>query len=362
MFIVRYRHAGTRRLLTLGTYGSVTLHQARELAKKELAQVADKKDPVQLRKDAKVKAKRDAVLETTLADAYKAFKNTRTLSPKTLKDYDRVMNETLKGWKEKPLTKITSDMVRVKHAKLPPAYGNLAMRVLRAVLNFAMEKYVLDDGKTYLVQRNPVAILSKTKAWKKVSARQNFLKPYQLKDWLDALADDPNETLRDYLAFVLFTGLRKENAGSLKWEQVDLKDRSIVVYPKMHDATTLPLPDHLVQMLRRREKAKTSDYVFPAEGKKGYVQEPRKALKRIQRKTGIKTTVHDLRRSYAQYAKSVGVPLEQVKQLLTHSTNDVTLTHYAQHNVETLRKPAQRIATYILNSAKKADNVVAFAK
>jgi integrase len=209
--------------------------------------VADQKDPVAQRKEAKVHAKQNKLAGTTLRQAYEAYKQTRDLKPKTLQDYDRVMTVTLKEWLDLPLTKLSSDMVVARHKQLPSAYGNLTMRVLKAVMNYAMESYVLADG-TYLIPRNPVAILGKTKAWKRVAPRTNYIKPNQLAAWFKALEVESNQTIRDYLLFVLFTGLRRENAASLTWAQVDLEHRSYTVTPKMHNAVTLPLSDNIAQM------------------------------------------------------------------------------------------------------------------
>ena len=58
----------------------------------------------------------------------------KSLKPKTLYDYKRVLNIAFDNWKNKPLTSITKEMVTKQHQKLGQengeAYANLAMRVL----------------------------------------------------------------------------------------------------------------------------------------------------------------------------------------------------------------------------------------
>jgi len=233
-FVYRYRVNGKRKYITLGRFPDITVDQARKGAKRRAGEVAKGTDPQKVKQEAKHKAQQDKIAKTTLGQAYATYKTTRTLRPKTLRDYDRVMQITLTDWQNKPLTKITANMIATRHKSLSPAYGNLSMRVLRAVFNFAMDKYILDDG-TYLIARNPTQILSTTKSWKKVAPRTGHLKPHQLPDWFAALEQEENGTIRDFLIFVLFTGLRKENAASLTWEQVDFEDRSITVTPKMHE-------------------------------------------------------------------------------------------------------------------------------
>lgn len=65
------------------------------------------------------------------------------------------------------------------------------------------------------------------------------------------------EMVRDYLLLVLFTGLRKEEAAQLTWNNVDLKARTLtVIDTKNHLDHTLPLSDFLFELLlRRREGA-----------------------------------------------------------------------------------------------------------
>lgn len=361
VFILRYRCAGVRRLLTLGVYGAITLDQARMLARKELGKLADQQDPLTLRKQAKVKAQQDELTKTTLRQAFETYKASRQLRPKTLKDYDRAMGVNLKDWLALPLTRITREMIAARHKALKPADANLTMRVLRAVFNHAMETYILDDG-SYLIPRNPVAVLSKAKAWAKVSARNGHVNGSQLPAWFVALDEEENPILRDYLLFVLLTGLRREDASSLRWEHVDFGNRSItIIEPKAHDILTLPMTNRIHDLLRARRETSTSPFVFPGDGKLGYVREPRKALERIFERSGIKTTVHDLRRSYAKFGADVGLEEGVIKQLLGHSlAGNVTRLHYTQTSLERLRGPAQRIEDYILARASQSDNVVPF--
>jgi integrase len=66
--------------------------------------------------------------------------------------------------------------------------------------------------------------------------------------------------MRDYLRFLLFTGLRRQEAATLKWKQVDFEEGSFSLIGGMTGLTknkeshTLPLSDYLQKLLNKRKK------------------------------------------------------------------------------------------------------------
>ena len=52
-FVLSYRVNGTKRLMTLGDYGTLTLDKARDKAIREKGKVLDDKDPLEVRRDAR---------------------------------------------------------------------------------------------------------------------------------------------------------------------------------------------------------------------------------------------------------------------------------------------------------------------
>lgn len=79
----------------------------------------------------------------------------------------------------------------------------------------------------------------------------------------------------DYLLFLLFTGLRRQEAATLKWSNIDLDDRSFTLTDtKNREPLTLPLTDFVFDLLQSRKAATDSEYVFAGDGKAGYLIEP----------------------------------------------------------------------------------------
>lgn len=360
-------HGKTKRV-TIGRHGALTLSKARKEAQTILGTLAKGIDVTLKRRKEALEAsqyfKKSNQENTTLKEAYQAFLDSSERKQTTLKKYDRAIFVNLKSWQDTPISQITADMVATKHKALikkSPAEGNHTMRVLRAVFNHAMETIVLPNGQ-YLINRNPVARLSKTKAWAKVVARTNYIKSHQIKSWWQAVEQEP-PTLQDYLKFVLLTGVRRENASSLRWDDIDFEDRSFNLLAKNKDKEVpLPLSNYLLSLLEKRKQQSPSTFIFPSSGKTGHLVEPRKAYMRIQEKTGIEASIHDLRRSFAHYAAELAIPYYIVKRLMLHSLKgDVTQEHYTQHSIEQLRGPSQRIEDFIMNHISQDDNVVQFS-
>ncbi len=239
-FIVEKRVDGRVKRKTLGRYGNLTVEQAKKEAQKFLGKVASGVDPI--REGQEKRAKR-----ITLNDAFQDYLSARkNLKPRTISDYKQCMNEMFKDWQSRPLSDISRDMVINRHAEFgarSPARSNNGMRVLRAVFNHALQRYQDASGKPFLVA-NPVDVLSHQRAWYKVERRQTLIKDSQLKPWYEATMQLNNQTTRDYLHLVLLTGLRRTEAATITWDQVDFKEktfppchRSCVCHSNVHSKT-----------------------------------------------------------------------------------------------------------------------------
>ncbi len=347
-FVIEKSIGNKIRRITLGKYGALTVEQARREAQKLLGQIAAGIDPLTEKRMKKMRA-------ITLNQVMQDYLQTRkSLKPKTLYDYKRVLQVAFANWKDKPLTAITKDKITKHHEKLGQehgaAYANLAMRVLRALFNFAAGQYEDSQGRS-LITDNPVKRLSQTRAWYRVERRQSFIKSHQLASWYTAVQNLENKTLRDYLLLILFTGLRRQEAATLKWEQVDLKAKTLtIVDTKNRQPHTLPLSDYLYTLFLNRQQNTKSSYVFSGTGESGYIIEPRKQMAKVIETTGIQFTVHDLRRTFITVAESLDIAAYALKRLLNHKMNGDVTAGYIMLDVERLRKPMQLITDNLLMS------------
>lgn len=347
------------RRMTLGKYSdALPVEKARKMAQVLIGKITDGKDPI-----AEKQSKR--MHQTTLSEVMQEYIQTRKgLKPKTLYDYQRVIKIAFANWKDKPLIAITKDKIAKQHTRLGQehgeAYANLAMRVLRALFNFAAGKYEDSQGRS-LILDNPVKRLSQTRAWYRVNRRQTFIKAHELAPWYESIQKLENETLRDYLLLIVFTGLRRQEAAKLRRDQVDFKARSITITDtKNHESHTLPLSNYLLDLLQRRLQDTISNFVFPGQGAGGHIIEPRKQIAKVIANSGIAFTVHDLRRTFITVAESLDIPAYALKRLLNHKMQDDVTAGYIMTDAERLRKPMQQITDFLLKSmgAKKSSNII----
>ncbi|PHS74138.1 MAG: integrase [Porticoccus sp.] len=343
-YFVEKRIHGKNKRVTIGSHGQITPEQARKQAQKLLGEMTMGSDPIADKREQRVRS-------VTLKKAYEDYLLTRKdLKPNTLHDYQRCIRGALGDWLEKPLTEISKDMVEQRHRKLgknSPARANNTMRVLRALFNFAIEQYEGQDGKSVILV-NPVNRLSKNRAWYTIKRRQTLLTPTQLKPWYEATLKLNQETTRDYLHFLLFTGLRRSEATRLTWDDVDFNERTFIIpETKNKEPHRLPMSDYLEDLLKCRYQQSNKIWVFPSPVTDGPLKEPRTALETIAKESGIVFTLHDLRRTFITIAESLDIPAYALKRLLNHKfSNDVT-AGYIVPSTERLRAPMQQVTNYI---------------
>lgn len=345
--------------VTIGRHGVFTAEQARQEARAILGQIAKGINP----NDA-AKAKR--AKSVSLEDVYQDYRKARkSLKPITLRDYDRIVNTYLSDWKAKPLSQISKDMIERKHREIgerSPAQANLTMRFVRALFNFAIGQYEDSEGNP-IISDNPIKRLSQTRSWYRVVRRNTVIKAHELPAWLKAVNNLSNdqvgrnrEMIRDYLLLMLFTGLRREEGASLQWEHVDLKSRTLTIPdPKNRQPHVLPLTDFLFELLKRRKKEAGNDspYVFPGEGVKGYLNEPRKQMQRVTQESGVDFTLHDLRRTFITIAESLDISAYALKRLANHKMGSDVTAGYIISDVERLREPMNRISQFLLEKLEQ---------
>lgn len=368
-FIVETRINNKSRRKKIGAYGTLTPEQGRNEAKKFLGKVATGIDPIAQKKEQDTSS-------VTLQEVYETYLVVRKdLKANTLSDYRSHMNNTFKEWAKRPLANIRRDMISKKHKQVGakhPARANGAMRFLRAIFNFAAGQYENAEGRS-LFPENPVSRLSQTRAWYPNKRKQGVIKAHQLKEWYKAVKTLKNSsgdpvavTTADFLILVLFTGMRKSEGLSLKWDDIDLIDRTLTIdNTKNGQPLELPLSDFIIDMLLARktknEKQKVehhSAYVFPDRHNFAHLVDPRKQMQKVIDESGVEFTLHDLRRTFITVAESMDISLYTIKRLVNHKMgNDVT-AGYIISDTDRMREPVQRISDFLIRAMALKGNVV----
>ncbi len=364
-FQVRRKRNGKDIRVKVGEYPAMNLKQAKDKAYKILSDIENGINPNQQRKEQKNQA-------VTLDFVFKAYLASKSLKDKTILGYKQAMTCYLKKWLNKPLIKLNEDEVTHIHhqvTKRSKAQADLMARVLRAIFNFAKYEYRGTDG-VFIFADNPVKILSHKRQWNHVPRKQTRIRPTELKQYLTAVNDVRNNpeydrftrSVCDAVEFALFTGLRKQEVLNIEWQRVNLKDGYFWIdETKNGDPLDLPITDTLRKILMRcwSERDESARYVFVGKTNGQAIKEPKKFLEKINNATkqddDNELTIHwhDLRRTYATLAESIGVGGYTLKRLLNHRSkrsNDVT-AGYVVLSSDELQEPAKRVEQSILEHA-----------
>ena len=238
-----------------------------------------------------------------------------------------------------PIDRITSHQILrwfSRYSQSAPGGANTALRILRAILNFAIACGHIETNPTLGVQSN------------RRNARTRFLSREEMRR-LHLVLDEQSRKgpsarqEADIVRLLLLTGCRFGEVLKLRWCEVD---GSILA---LADSKTGPRKVHLNVQARciiQRQFHGASAFVFPSPSK---VDRPRSpnlpSWNSIRRRAGIEDVrIHDLRHNFASHAVMNGVPVPVVSRLLGHSNVRMTLrySHLAERDIEAA---AERIGT-----------------
>lgn len=346
--------------VSIGMHGVVSTEQARNEAKQMIAMMSNginpndkKREAVAAREASEKNARAEKLKKAiTLRQALEDYLKTRDLKDKTRYIYRISIEHYLPDWLDMPLVEITKEMVEQRHQKLSDphkAQANHTMRVLRAIFSYSMVAFETPDGKPFITE-NPVKRLSQLRAWHKIPRRQTVVKSHQLKKWYSAVVGLPNDSARDYLLLLLLTGLRKTEAATLTWKNVDLKGKTLTIFDtKNREDHMLPLSDYLYRLLLKRWQERQSEYVFTGPSGKGRLIDCRESIAKVGNESGAPFTLHDLRRTFITTAEQLDIPYYALKRLLNHKLGADVTSGYIVTDVERLREPMQKISDELLS-------------
>lgn len=177
--------------------------------------------------------------------------------------------------------------------------------------------------------------------------------------FFEALAEEPNHTIRDYFLISLLTGARRANVLSMRWQDINFERAEWrIERTKNNDPQTITLTPEAIEILKNRQPSDTAIYVFPSTGKSGHLIEPKKGWQRVLERAGIKDLrIHDLRRTLGSWQAKTGASLAIVGKSLNHRSPNTTAI-YARLDLDPVRESLERATSAMLvaGGLKKADN------
>ncbi len=234
----------------------------------------------------------------------------------------------LKEWGKLNCSEIKRDSVErfvMKRKKVSAVTANKEIRLLRATFNFGL--------KRELILKNPVDGVEFLPTEKKL----RYVPPVD--DIFKVISAADLDT-QDYLWTITETLGRMREINQLTWNDVNLKDRYVVLYTRKkkgghRSPRKVPMTDRLYEILRRRYQSsdRAKPWVFwhrywsRAEGKfiQGPYQDRKRLMKELCKRAGVRYfRFHALRHAGASLMDSLNVPIGSIQRILGHENRTTT--------------------------------------
>jgi integrase len=245
-YVLRYRLSKRQRMVTIGRHGSpYTVDTARNEAKRMLGLVAQEVDP---------RAPPSTDTFIGIANLYLERKRL-TIRPSSFNRIERHLRLYSQPLHHSPLADINRRMVAQRLAEIETNSGSITRNRVRASLS-AMFVWAIKEG---LIELNPVTGTGRAAE----NSRHRTLSPGELSQILKCLptttryprSHSHSQEFGEIVRLLVLTGQRREEIGGLRWSEVDLNRKMIVLPPertKNNQLHELSLSKPAYEIIERR--------------------------------------------------------------------------------------------------------------
>lgn len=383
--------------IKLGDFPIVSIEEARRKAARLLASISLGNDPVADLKAARADA---AKKSATLQQLWESYRDGWLSSkrPASQTYFAGLYRCNLTPWADQSIAAISvNDIEALKERVRDRTSASHANRVVSLIgAMYRRRAHLFGLPRKY----SPTAGVDKYPE----SPRDRVLSPEELAALLKSIAADDNETVRDYLHLLIYTGQRRKDVATMKWEDISLQRETWkipgAIFKNKTALVVTLVPDAVAILRRRRTGAGVSPYVFQGnslapsqveEIRRQYldglsaseigramgvskscvlrakredfkVQPPKPfngmkdAWERIMGRTGIatRTTLHDVRRTFCTNLIEAGVPLPVVSAAMGHKSMATTQKHYAHARSENVAAAVGAGVAAMMAGARKS--------
>ncbi|MFN8858775.1 MAG: tyrosine-type recombinase/integrase [Gemmatimonadaceae bacterium] len=352
-FALRYRDpAGGKppryHRFTIGAYGSLTPDEAREIAQAKRAEVDRGLNPVRDDRLRKSALTFDDVLARFVAHLHeKRTAGYATKADRALRAHCAPLPEkgaprrapargAVEQWGPRPVASITREEVAELHARMheTPALANYTVRVLASLFSFAQTR-----GWLPATAANPARHI----AYYAEKKRDRVLTDHEAAKLGDALrtaetTGTPWQAVA-IVRLVFLTGMRREEAATLRWDAVDTAHRRLLLAKTKTGRSERPLGAAAAELLEAvRAKSAGSPYVFPspADATKPYASTFKHWQKIREAAELPDVLLHTLRHDVATEA-GMAYPLGVLMAITGHADAKTASRYLHQHDDPTKR-------------------------
>ncbi|WP_299735707.1 site-specific integrase [uncultured Endozoicomonas sp.] len=364
-FYLRYQLSGKRNTVKIGKHGSITVAQARELAKSLSGDVARGEDPALKRKIERAETTKQThhTLKAFLEGGY-----LDVTSDKTAADVIPRVKRNFKEYLDKPIAEITSlQLNKWKHAYKGKASScNRELTALRGVFTKAVNAGLIDISPMAKVKKlkedknKKIRFLTEPEEQQLLNAietrqeqqreqRQRFIQ--HCKSRARKAPEPLNGSITDHIKpmviLALNTGLRRGELFNLKTKDIDLcsKYPSVTVVgdgEKTGQTRLIPLNNTTVQIMTAwLNEFKPIDYVFPSPKTGERMDNIKSAWVALRKAAGLPDLrLHDLRHTFGTRLAHARVDLVTIKELMGHEDLETTARYLHTNNERKLQAVA----------------------
>ena len=203
--------------------------------------------------------------------------------------------------------------------------------------------------KKKLIKESPTEFLERPKQGQPI-VKQTFLTIEQVNQLREKLTEYGDAQLQAYIFFGLSTMARVNAMAHLRWEQVDLDERTCAdVLEKEGKIVDLFFSPEVAELLRKmkqeREEKGINDYGWV--WYTPYITEEECInngtlndwCKKAGNMIGVPTLHdHDLRHSGSNILKELGMDVQDIAELLHHESTETTVKHYLSKNKKKIKE------------------------
>lgn len=225
---------------------------------------------------------------------------------------------------------------------------NSLLGVMRMILNQALVDRYIDFDVEIPIKRASLLHRSSFRDTRKEDSEEVFSP--------DELKDVEEELLLEHSVYslgaeiLLLTGMRIGEALALKWEDYDPEKRTLHIhrtetqyyvdgkfFREVSDSPKTFAGNRIIPVLSKLEKVLSDlrgmnlseEYILFSKNNRVNAEQVRRALKRACNNSGIPyRSPHKLRKTYASYLATQGVPPKIITELMGHEDYQVTQTYY----------------------------------
>ena len=245
----------------------------------------------------------------------------------------------------------------LKEEKLAPATCDLHLRFLKHALQLCVDFSFLD--------KNPA---SRFPMYNVDNRSNDFLSDSELQRFVQTVQASPNKVISNLIIFMLSTGLRLTSALCIKWSDLNMESRTIIIAAsnsKNRRVNTIPISDTAAEAIMSQVAGKGKyEYVWinPKTGDR--YKNINKAFNIIRQAAGLPTFhIHGLRRAFAtalcnpSAANPSGTNTAIIQKLLTHQSI-ATTERYIRVSAQSLHDSTATVSA-VLKAAMAAAPAVA---